>query len=160
MSSPADVTTTAAPRQTAERVPFAPGFLTGDLSDLEQVRLMGSRCGDCGIALLGRRRRCENCTSANLQDEVFAPGGAVYSFTVQRYRPPGLGTGEDEWAPRPIAWVDLDENGPRIMGVVVAEPQQMAIGMRVHLSVAPGWHDAEGRETVGYRFASTVGGER
>jgi hypothetical protein len=150
----------AAPEQVAERIPFSPGFLTDDLSDLERVRLVGSRCGNCGISLLGRRRRCENCTSADLRDEVFEPGGTVYSFTVQRYRPPGLATASDAWVPRPIAWIDLDENGPRIMGIVAASPEEMAIGMRVHLRATEAWSDEDGREAVGYEFVPVAGGER
>ena len=139
-----------------ERVPFAPGFLTDDLSDLEQVRLIGSRCGDCGIALLGRRRRCENCTSPNLHDEVFAAEGTVYTFTVQRHRPPGLATAADPWEARPVAWIDLAD-GPRIIGIVEAAPEQMEIGMRVRLAAAPAWQDADGREAVGYAFSPVAG---
>lgn len=136
----------------AERVPFAPGFLTDDLTDLEQVRLVGSRCADCGVTLLGLRRRCENCAGRNVPAETFEPTGTVWSFTIQRYQPPGMSAVVGDWVPRPVAWIDLDADGPRIIGVVEAAADDMAIGMRVRLVVTAGTKDAEGRETVDYSF--------
>ena len=95
------------------RIPFKKGFLSGDLDVLESVRFVGSQCRACGDRLLGRRHRCENCSSADLADETYPSTGAVFTYTVQRYPPPAPYSAENPWRPRPLAWVDLDE-GPQI----------------------------------------------
>lgn len=133
------------------RLPFKEGFLTEDLADLDAIRLIGSRCGDCCIALLGRRHRCENCTSKNLRDEIFSPEGTVYSFTVQRYPPPEPHALASPWTARGLAWIDLNDNGPRIIGPVGCDPDQLAIGLAVRLACRVGWTEGA-HETVVYEF--------
>jgi uncharacterized OB-fold protein len=89
-------------------------------------------------------------------DEVFARHGSIYSFTVQRFRPPGNPIGPDPWAPRPLAWVDLAENGPRVLGIVEAELEELAIGLPVRLVAMQGWRDDDGDPAVGYAFRPVV----
>ena len=131
---------------------LATDFLVADEANGEQIRLVGSRCRDCGVALVRRRRRCENCASKNLVDEVFARDGSVYSYTVQRFRPPGDPIGPDPWEPRPLAWIDIAENGPRVLAIVEAELEQLRIGMPVELVAMPDWRDEDGNPAVGYAF--------
>jgi uncharacterized protein len=132
--------------------PFATDFLVADEAGAGQIRLVGSRCRDCGVALLRRRRRCENCASKNLTDEVFAREGAVYSYTVQRFRPPGDPIGPDPWEPRPLAWIDLADDGPRVLAILDASIDELAIDMPVELVAMPDWRDEEGNPAVGYAF--------
>ncbi len=134
------------------RVPFKDGFLAGDLADLPGLCLAGSRCAECGIALWGVRRRCENCSSPQLAEEVFAPEGTVHTYTVQRYAPPKPHALSGEWTPRPVAWVDLAGRGPRVLAPVACAPEAMRIGLPVRLSCTVGHVDAQGREVVTYRF--------
>jgi uncharacterized OB-fold protein len=135
------------------RIAFRQGSLTDDLSDLAAVRLRGSRCRACGIALFGWRRRCENCGSAELGHEVYSSRGTVWSWTVQRYPPPAPFHAAAPWSPRPIAWIDLDEHGPRVLGPVRHDPDLMRVGLRVLLRCAVEWCD-EGRDVVSYAFVS------
>ena len=137
---------------TDTRVPFKDGFLFGDLADLAGLRLAGSRCAECGVALWGVRRRCENCSSQQMRDAAYARSGSVYTFTVQRYAPPKPHALPEPWSPRPVAWVDLDEQGPRILAPVHCGPEDMAIGMRVRLVCEVAFVDAEGREVVACHF--------
>jgi uncharacterized protein len=140
-------------RPTDRRVPFQDGFLAGDLLDLAGLRLAGSRCRECGIALWGVRRRCENCASQQVETEVFAAEGVVHTFTVQRYAPPRPhALGADTWVPRPVAWVDLD-GGPRVLAPLACPADAVAIGLRVRLRCTVGWVDEQEREVVDYRFA-------
>jgi uncharacterized OB-fold protein len=139
--------------EAADRVPFARDFLTDDLQDLDAIRLVGSRCNDCGIALLRRRHRCENCASVKVVHRVFAPTGSIYSFTIQRYPPPLPFVAQSPWIPRPVAWVDIDDDGPRIISVVEAAPEDMAIGMPVRLVCTVNAHSDNGQQVVTYAFA-------
>ena len=137
---------------TTTRVPFRAGFLAGDLSSLGTLRLAGSRCRDCGIALLGERHRCENCSSKNVVHEAFAAEGSVYTYTIQRHPPPLPNSYSDPWSPRPLAWIDLNDGGPRVLGPIACAPDAVRIGSRVRLVCDVDWIDGEGREVVAYKF--------
>ena len=134
--------------------PFREGFLAGDLADAAGIRLAGSRCKACGIALFGKRHRCENCSSPDLDHVAFSSSGTVYSYTIQRYAPPQPHSlPVTPWHPRPIAWIDLDDNGPRILGPIACTPAEISIGMVVHLDCRIGWTDAAGVTVMAYGFA-------
>ncbi len=144
-----------------ERVGFKPGFIAGDLHNLDSLRLSGIRCGDCGIALLGVRRRCENCSSTKVTEEVFSSEGTVYSCTIQRYPPPSPFVGVQPWKPRAVAWVDLDKKGPRILAPIEGPADLVTIGLRVVAQFNIGWTDERGREVIAFSFlSSTSSGSR
>jgi len=138
------------------RVPFKEGFLTDDLSDLGAVRLTGSRCNSCKVVLLGKRRRCENCSSDDLSDAVFSDTGTVYSYTIQRYPPPPPHAGPDSWVVRGLAWVDVND-GPRILAPVKAKPEQLSVGMKLRFACEVGWHNKADQEVVSYYYTSADG---
>jgi len=137
---------------TDSRVPFRSGFLAGDLTNLAGVRFAGSRCRECGVTLLGRRRRCENCSSRSIVDEVFGTRGVVHSFTVQRYPPPLPFTAPQPWVPRVIAWIDLEGHGPRILGPVSGLAERVEIAQAVLAEFHVAWRDDHGREVVAFVF--------
>lgn len=134
-----------------ERKPFKAGCIAGDLQRFDELRLTGSRCEGCGVSLLAIRHRCENCSSKRLAETEFSRDGSVYSYTVQRYEPPKPHGLTGEWKARPLAWVDLDLNGPRILGPVDAEPELMRIGMPVRVVFYVGWVEDD-TEMIAYRF--------
>lgn len=137
---------------TDTRIPFKDGFLSGHLADPAGLRLAGSRCAECGIALWGVRRRCENCSSQQVATEAFERTGTVHTYTVQRYAPPKPHALPEPWVARPVAWVDLDGKGPRVLAPVACAADAMRIGMRVRLACQVGHVDEQGREVVTYRF--------
>jgi uncharacterized OB-fold protein len=141
------------PADPAGRIAFKRGFLVGDLAVLETVRFAGIRCGSCGIALLGRRRRCENCASTEVAEAQFALTGRVHTYTIQRYPPPAPFVAPQPWIPRGLAWIDLDDQGPRILGPVEGPAEQVSIGLRVVARFSPGWRDDRGREVIAFSFA-------
>lgn len=134
------------------RIPFRDGMLFGNLAHPAGLRLAGSRCAECGIALWGVRRRCENCSSTQVSEVAFEPTGTVYTFTVQRYAPPKPHALSEPWKARPVAWIDLDARGPRVLAPVACNPDHMAIGMRVRLQCDVGYVDEQQREVVVYTF--------
>jgi uncharacterized OB-fold protein len=132
------------------RAPFKRGFLTEPLEDLAAVRFTGSLCRACGVALLGVRRRCENCASRDVDSVEFESTGVIYSVTVQRYPPPPPFAAPTPWLPRAIAWIDLDGHGPRIMAPVAGSADAARIGSRVRFAFVVGWSDDAGRDVVSY----------
>jgi len=136
------------------RVPFKVGALAGDLSDLNTVRFQGVRCRECGIALLSERRRCENCSSSDLELVAFRSHGTIFSFTVQRYAPPEPNALDTPWVPRALAWVDIDQ-GPRILSPIAGKLDAVAIGETVHFAFNIGWLDAQGSEVIAFEARLT-----
>lgn len=132
--------------------PFAEGFLDGELNDFARLRLAGSRCRACGIALFGKRLRCENCSSKQVEYEVFSKSGTIYSFTIQRYPAPMPHALGDDWSPRVLAWIDLEDDGPRILGPVKGDISLINIGSKVVSECRPLWIDNNGRQVVTYEF--------
>lgn len=140
-----------------KEVPFASGYLTLPLSPREDVRLLGTKCRDCGAVLLGTRARCENCTSSNVEVIPLSKEGKVWSYTIMRYPPP--------WPfqfpcpydpPTPVAWVELPE-GVRFVSHIKCSPEEMKIGMPVKLVIEKGWEDEEGNDVLMYKFSPKGG---
>ncbi|MFA4899761.1 MAG: OB-fold domain-containing protein [Brevundimonas sp.] len=96
--------------------------------------LLGSRCTDCATLYYPRVASCRNpaCDGKHVVPTRVAGRGRLYSFTIQRYRPPALFPMEP-WRPYALGLVDV-EDGLRIMGVVAAPQENIQIGMPLRLS--------------------------
>ena len=96
--------------------------------------LLGTRCGDCGSLYYPRVVSCRNpeCDDKHVLLARITGRGTLYSFTIQRYRPPALFALEP-WQPYALGLVDV-EDGLRIMGIVDAPTGDIRIGMPLRLS--------------------------
>lgn len=147
------MTTTEEKTSEKKQIPVVKGFMTAPLSPLDQVRLTGSKCLSCGIALLGKRHACESCASTDLEDVIFSKNGTVYSYTIAIYPPPQPYAGSvDPFVPYPIVWIDLPEGARVLSALADCKPDEVAIGMEVELVVEKGWEDAQGNEVIAYKF--------
>lgn len=89
------------------------------------------QCSRCATLVWHPRAHCTGCVDGDLQWQVSAGVGSVYSFSIvrQSYHPFFRGQ-----VPYAVAYVDLDE-GPRFLTNVVGVPaEQVHIGQRVTLS--------------------------
>ncbi|MET0931048.1 MAG: OB-fold domain-containing protein [Aeromicrobium sp.] len=113
---------TAAPR---ERFPDPrPHTVVGSDGD---VVVAGWRCSACRHALALAAPWCPVCRG-ELVNAHFGPGGVVWSSTVLRVPLPG------RTPPYALAYVDLDDDGPRIIGHLAGdEARRLPIGCRVVL---------------------------
>jgi uncharacterized OB-fold protein len=115
-----------------------PGLLAPDARGEEaewfarcaERRLTFQRCSRCGQPFFPPRGACPFCGSTSLLWEDSTGTGTVYSFTIQR-RPtrPGLPD------PTVLALIDLDD-GFRMLSLVLAEPESVAIGTRLEVAFA------------------------
>jgi uncharacterized OB-fold protein len=110
-------------------LPVAPGIFTIPNSG-EVPELLGGRCPECGRDYFPRPPRCPHCLD-DIEEKNLGSSGKLYTYTVVRVRPPwGLPS------PYGIGYVDLDNNGPRVLGLLSSESLEiLEIGMPLRLAV-------------------------
>ena len=83
-----------------------------------RAHLIGSRCLGCGTLYFPQAISCRNphCHDKTIEQTALPNRGILYSFTVQRYRPPPLFQ-MDDWQPYAIGVVDLGQ-GLHVMGML------------------------------------------
>lgn len=86
--------------------------------------------------------------------------GSLYSYTIQRYRPPPPFACEP-WAPYALGLVHLPE-GVRVMGMLTGVAlDAIRIDMPVELVSEALYQDAQGQSVLTYKFAPVAAaGER
>lgn len=130
--------------------PEVPGSLTG--RNIQELRLLGSRCGSCGRVYFPSRRNCPHCMTENVQDIPLSDRGVLQTFTVAGVAPPG-------WeAPHAQGYIDL-EDGPRVFSLLsdYESPDKLKTGMAMGLKIVTRGPDKQGREIVGFRFKPVQG---
>ena len=140
------------------RVPIREGLLTGSLSRLEEVRLSGSKCEECGETSLGRSSVCPNCSSDHVREIALGNLGKLWSYTVVRHKPPGNYKGPDPFVPFGLGLVELPE-GLRVMSPIDGNVDKLKIGTELKFRPYVR-NDADGREVVAFSFEAVDGGVR
>ncbi len=136
--------------QAIERMPVARDLFLGEGAD---TRLIGTRCTSCGTHYFPKSLSCRNpqCHDKAIEDALLGPGGSLYSYTVQIYRPPALFR-MDPWQPYAIGMVELAQ-GLRVMGMLTGCPlDAIHIGMALELTAEPLYRDEQNRDVLTYKF--------
>lgn len=124
--------------------------------------LLGSRCEGCATHYFPRTASCRNpaCKSPALVEVRLSPKGKLYSYTVQRYRPPAPFAMEP-WAPYALGLVELPE-GVRVLSMLTGVGlDDIRINMPVELVTEALYQDENGQPVLTYKFApSAPGSER
>ena len=97
----------------------------------KEHKLLVQRCEECDINIFYPRKFCPECWSADLSWKEASGKATIYSFTVTY-------TGvESHFAPDlpyMLAWVDLEEEGVRMLtNIVGCDPEDVKIGMDVEV---------------------------
>ncbi|MGV9799200.1 Zn-ribbon domain-containing OB-fold protein [Mycobacterium sp. NPDC003449] len=105
--------------------------------DGDNVSLLGSRSVGSGELLWPRRLRSPVDGGA-VQDVELAPAGTIWSWTFVHVpwpgsKPPDPGA-EQGYA---VGLIDLDDNGPRVIGALVGPADQWSVGQRVRAVPLP-----------------------
>ena len=141
--------------QKREYIAVKDDFFTKPLYPLENVRLLGSKCSDCGEVFFGKLATCQQCQSSNMESIILSRNGTLYSYTVVRNRPPGDYKGPDNpFQPFSSGLVELPE-GVRILSVLDCGVDEAKIGMKLELSILELYEDQEGRSVLTYKFKPT-----
>lgn len=136
----------------AGRTPILSGLLSSPLDDLDNVRLMGTRCGRCHEVSLGSKEVCPNCGAAEIDHVPLSRSGFLWSYTVARHKPPGDFRCNGPFEPFGLGLVELPE-GLRVYAPVECPIESLEIGMPLRFSPIV-WQDDSG-EVVSFRFTAS-----
>ncbi len=144
--------TSTARGDSKKRVPIKEGFFTGQLSDLAQIRLQGSKCQRCGEVFLGIHQACQNCQGTELQTIGLGDRGKLYSYTILRNRPPGNYMGPEPFVPFAVGLIELPE-GIRILAPMTGcDIDTLQVDTAVELVIDRLYNNEEGAEVIGFAF--------
>ena len=119
--------------------------------------LAGTQCLSCGAVYFPAAISCRSpvCDGKSVEPKRILGRGVLYSFTVQRYRPPPLFAMEP-WQPYALGLVDLD-HGVRVMGMIgEVTLEDIRIGMALRLSTRT-VHDAGDGPVITHVFVPLTG---
>jgi uncharacterized OB-fold protein len=93
----------------------------------QRYNLIGTQCTNCGRYFFPPRTFCPDCRRAGrIADYKFAGNGTVITCTVIRTASEQF----EQMTPYALAIIQLDE-GPRLTGQVIGNPEEVRIGMKV-----------------------------
>lgn len=124
-----------------------PGTLTG--RSVDELHLMGSRCGQCGQIYFPSRRNCPHCLDERSVEQIpLTDHGTLQTFVVANMAPPGYSV------PHAQGYIDLSGNGPRIFSLLAdyGDASSLTIGCKMGLKIVRLGRGRENRVIVGYRF--------
>lgn len=107
--------------------PIREGLLLNTASDIQNVRLAGSRCGNCAEVTLGAVSVCPNCGADDLEVIELSNQGVLWSYTVARHKPPGDYRGPEPFEPYGIGLVELPE-GVRVVSRIEGAIDELEVG--------------------------------
>ena len=131
-----------------KRIPIRERLLSTPLSPLKDVRLLGSKCKDCGEVGLGEVSSCQNCAGENLEVIPLGQSGKLWTYTVIRNRPPGDFKGK---VPMGEGLVELPE-GIRVKSPLGGDVEKLEIGMDLKFTAYPLYENENGDEVIAFKF--------
>ena len=103
--------------------------------DAPSVRILGSRCAGTGRTFWPRRRYSP-VTGGAVSDVELVGTGKIWSWTYVNL--PWMGEFAPSSAPGyGVALVDLDDEGPRVVGMLIGDEGAYAVGDRVQAHALP-----------------------
>jgi uncharacterized OB-fold protein len=134
---------------TSQGIPIAPNLFE---FSADGPHLVGSRCVNCGEVRFPVNAFCPQCCTETTETVALSRRGILYSFTVQRFRPPPPYRAGEEFEAYGVGMIELPE-GLRVTAVLVDdEPDSLRVGMEMELIVTKLFEDDEGRDVLGYKF--------
>lgn len=114
--------------------------------------LIGGRCRECAEVTFPANPFCPRCCRQTTEKIALGRRGVLYSFTIQRFRPPPPYRGPDPFAPYGVGLIELPE-GLRVTAVLEeSDPERLRVGMEMGLLITKFFVDDDGNEVMGYKF--------
>ena len=134
------------------RVPIAEGIFTFP-SDAPQ--LIGSRCTACGIVTFPSQDSCPRCASTAMAEQLLARRGQLWAWTTQDFPPPSppyTGPTGKDFVPFGVGYVELPGEVKVETRLTESDPEVLAIGMEMELTLVPFRINDDGDEVVTFAF--------
>lgn len=132
------------------RVPIAEGIFSWPS---KEPRLIGARCGACGIVTFPSQDACPRCASTEMGEHPLARRGRLWAWTTQEFPPPSppyTGPTGDDFVPYGVGYVEL--GGEVRVESRLTETAGLENGMEMELVLVPFRTDEEGNEVVTFAF--------
>ena len=133
-------------------VPVAEGLFTWPS---DEPRLIGSRCGRCGITTFPSQDSCPRCASTEMREHLLERRGRLWAWTTQHFPPPSppyAGPTGEAFVPFGIGYVELPGEVKVEARLTDADPERLAQGMDMELAIVPFRTDEKGNEVVTFAF--------
>jgi uncharacterized OB-fold protein len=116
------------------------------------AHLIGSRCRQCGEVTFPVNWFCPQCCVETTENIPLSQRGTLYSFTIQRFRPPPPYRGPEPFVRYGVGMIELPE-GLRVTAVLEeSDPARLRVGMEMELVITKFFEDDEGNEVLAYKF--------
>ena len=108
---------------------------------LQEEKLMGSRCTDCGALFVPPRALCVNCHRTSLEWVPMSGRGTLAAFTCIAFPTPAMAErGYDRENPYCTGVIELEEKVKvvaQIDGVDTRDPHSIPVGMPLQIAFPP-----------------------
>lgn len=129
----------------------------GVITSIDEPRLIGSRCDECGNHMFPQQGSCPRCTSTSTSPVELETGGTLWTWTVQGYppkAPPYKGDADPKtFQPFGVGYVELPGQVKVETRLTLADPDQLEIGMPMELTLVPLYTNDDGDEVMTFAFA-------
>ncbi len=122
--------------------------------------LLGSRCQSCGEYYFPKTDSCTRCCGTELGDYALGNEGVLWSWTVQGFLPKSpynSGESVESFQPYGVGYIQLACGLKVESRLTCADPQQLRIGMPMHLVEVDYGRNA-GKQLRTFAFAPAVSG--
>lgn len=123
------------------------------------ARLIGSRCGSCGVVTFPGQTGCPRCHSMEMEAVELPERGTLWTFTTQGFRPKSapegayLGEDDDEtFEPFSVGYVELEGFCKVESRLTEPDPSKLRIGTDMQLTLTPFRTDEDNNEVVTFAF--------
>ena len=134
------------------RVPIAEGVFSWPA---DKPQLIGTRCEACGVVTFPSQSSCPRCASTDMGEHLLTSRGRLWAWTTQHFPPPSPPyagpTGED-FVPFGIGYVELGDEVKVETRLTEADPDALAAGMEMEMTLVPLRTDDDGNEVVTFAF--------
>lgn len=136
--------------------PVAEGLFTWPATS-EDVRLLGSRCGECATVVFPAQDGCPRCGATGMSVTELGRRGTLWTWTSQDFLPKAPYAGpetEEDFAGYLVGYVELPDGVRVVARLVDLDRAQARIGMELELRLFPFTRDPDGTEVVAYGFGA------
>lgn len=126
----------------AQQIPLVEYLVLG-----EDPHLVANECTSCGARFFDRRNACASCEGTDFKKVDVPTTGEVRAFTIVAFAAPGI--------PVPFVAALVDCEGTSVRANLInvpADPEHVALGMKVRLATEVIGTDDNGSEAVGFGF--------